>query len=613
LNAKTIRGALYWGVPMLFCLILYWPGIFVWFHDDDFAFLGLLPGIHNWRDLADAIFRPTIHGTWRPLSERVYFIGVQWLFGTPHARPFRIIAFATQFANLALIGAITLRLTRSRVAGFLAPVLWIANAVLVHVMTWDATFIYALSGLALLGAFWLLLRYIETNHRRYYAGMWAVFLTGFLVMETNVVFPALAAAYTLLCARTYFRKTLPLFIPSILFVIADQLLITKQAAGPYAMHFNLGVLNSLREYWLMTLVPLNVATFTRFPESAAFVGMVLFTVGLLAFAIYQAIHRNLLPVFFLCWFGIVIGPVLPFQEHIVDYYPTLPSIGIAMLGAYAFAAAIHYRIWSGIAASGLVIFFLLESIPSARGGAKWFNDRSYEVKNLVLSAAQISRRNPDKVILLDGISDSLYWAAIADRPFRFLSIQNVYLAPDSEDCLPPTARTVNAATFIVPVETLRTASADHKLLVYIFAGNRLVNITDQYTLPPAETLNVGDPKKANQLDPTWQPAENGFRWTLKSALVRIDGPVSGCHKLYVSGYCPAPQLARGPLLMTVYVNGAALPAVRVDKADAEFNFEFPFKAAASGHYEIVVELDHTVTTPPDMRQLGLVFGTFEIR
>lgn len=598
---------------MLFCLILYWPGIFVWFHQDDFAFLGLYPSIHNWHDLVSAIFRPTQHGTWRPLSERVYFIGLQWLFGTPHARPFRIVAFATQFANLALIGAITLRLTRSRLAGFMAPILWIGNAVLVTVMVWDSAYIYALGGLALLSAFWMLLRYIETSELRYYGGMWAIFLSGFLVLEMNFVFPALAAAYTLLCSRAHFRKTLPLFIPSIVFVVADTLLIPKQSTGPYAMHLNLGIFNSLRAYWVMLFEPLNMPIFTRIPQYVAVVGMFSFTIALAGFVLYEAFRRNLLPLFFLCWFAIVIGPVLPFQEHIVDYYPTLPSIGVAMLGAYALAVAFQRRMWIRIAGSVLLVFFLVESVPSAHGGAKWNNDRSYEVKTLVLGAAELSGHNPDKLILLDGVGDQLYAQALQDGPFRFLRVENVFLAPTpaEERCMPQTDLTNDTGKYPLTVGAMLRAMESHGLMVYRYDQGKLLNVTDGFVLG-LSALNVADPAKASLLGPTWYRAEGGGRWMPKRASLKMDGPVNGCHRLYVSGFCPASQLAPGPFLMTLSVNGHAFPAERVDQA-GEFRFDFPVQAAAEGRYDIIVDLDHIVIPPADGRPLGLVFGAFAIR
>ena len=78
-------------------------------------------------------------------------------------------------------------------------------------MTWTSVYNEALCAFFLLGAFRFLLRYLETGERRYWLLQWACFLLGFGALELNVVYPALAAAYTLLCARKYFLRTLPLF------------------------------------------------------------------------------------------------------------------------------------------------------------------------------------------------------------------------------------------------------------------------------------------------------------------------------------------------------------------------------------------------------------------
>ncbi len=209
---NRIGRAAYWVFPCLFCLILYWYGLKSWFQLDDFVWLGLLRGVHDWGDLMRAIFSPAQHGTFRPFSERGLFLLFHALFG-PAALPFRIWAFLTQFLNLALITSITLRITGLRLAGFLAPVFWVANSSLYVVMTWSSAYMQALCGFCLLLAFHFLLRYIQTADRRYYFAQWVVFLFGFGVMETNLVYPALAGLYTLLLARPYFRSTLPLMIP----------------------------------------------------------------------------------------------------------------------------------------------------------------------------------------------------------------------------------------------------------------------------------------------------------------------------------------------------------------------------------------------------------------
>jgi len=67
-------------------------------------------------------------------------------------------------------------------------------------MTWSAVYNQVLCGLFLLLAFYFLLRYIETDRALFNLAQWIVFLLGFGALEINVMYPALAASYTLLCA-----------------------------------------------------------------------------------------------------------------------------------------------------------------------------------------------------------------------------------------------------------------------------------------------------------------------------------------------------------------------------------------------------------------------------
>jgi len=72
-------------------------------------------------------FVPSQQGTIRPLSERLFFIAFWHMFGW-QAVYYRAMVFATQFFNLILLASIIWKLTGSRAAAFLAPVLWIVNA-----------------------------------------------------------------------------------------------------------------------------------------------------------------------------------------------------------------------------------------------------------------------------------------------------------------------------------------------------------------------------------------------------------------------------------------------------------------------------------------------------
>src|SRR4029077_6940866 len=159
-----------------------------------------------------------------------------------NALPFRVVIFATQFANLALVASIGARLTGMRAAGFWAAILWIVNGSLVEPLGWACTYNQVMCGCFLLLAFHFLLRHIQTGRNRYYASQWITFLLGFGALETNLIYPALAAAYTFLCARKYFRRTLPLFGASAIYVAAHLAASPVQKDGVYAMHFDGSIL-----------------------------------------------------------------------------------------------------------------------------------------------------------------------------------------------------------------------------------------------------------------------------------------------------------------------------------------------------------------------------------
>src|SRR5262249_5840276 len=200
---KRAAGAVLWILPPLLCPALYWYGFRAWFRADDFAWLGVGKDIHGWRDLLLALFQPRAQGTIRPWSERLFFMALYGAFGLD-ALPYRLVVFATQFANLTLIQWIGARLTGMRAAGFWAAVFWLVNSAQAEPLGWTTVYNQVLCAFFLLLAFYFLLRYVETGDRRFNTWQWIVFLLGFGALEINLVYPALAAGYTLLCARSYF-------------------------------------------------------------------------------------------------------------------------------------------------------------------------------------------------------------------------------------------------------------------------------------------------------------------------------------------------------------------------------------------------------------------------
>jgi Predicted membrane-bound mannosyltransferase len=246
MNPRLARAA-WWTLPSLLCLIIYWYGLKAWFLQDDFAWLGLRLMIHNQRDFWAALFTPMAQGSVRPLSERGFFLLFESLFGL-NALPFRIWVFLTQFANLALIAWLAWKLTGSRSVGFWAPILWLVNPALATPMSWTSSYNQILCAFFLLASLSLFVRYAETGERRYYWLQWIPFLLGFGALELNVVYPAIAALYSIACARRRVFSTLPMFGVSLIYTLVHRHYAQVQTSGPYVMHWDSSIFSTLAAY-----------------------------------------------------------------------------------------------------------------------------------------------------------------------------------------------------------------------------------------------------------------------------------------------------------------------------------------------------------------------------
>jgi hypothetical protein len=599
--------------------------LLAWFQQDDFVWLNLPNQAQDWHGLLRMLFQPTVQGTWRPLSERVFFLAFGAMFGSD-ALPYRVWVFLTMFANLVLLQSITARLTRSRAAGFWAAILWVANSKLATPMSWTSEYILVACGFFLLLALHFFLRYMETGERRYYVWTWAAFLTGFLAMETNIVFPVLAGSYTLLCARKHFRRTLPFFLASAVYGSLHLLLAPNHGTIPYTMHFDRAIPATLWTYWRRVFEPIGLRRLSPFPPVVTTALMAGCSIALLAFVVYQARRKHWLALVLFGWYFIMLGPVVPLRDHITDYYLTLPAMCLAMLGGYALAWAwregapsrIAWKTLSAVLAAG----FVMQQAPVGRRQAEWYRERGEAQEALVLGVARAHELHPDKVILLDGIGDELFWGAIQQRPFQFLRIPDVYLTPGSEANISPHPEIDDVSKFVLPAgKTLRGLDTD-QIVVYRIGGGPLRNITQKYELPVSPEsasgplrIDMRDPLVTDRLGPGWYQLESGHRWMARTASVRMAGPRTAGQKLYVTAICPAVQLTHGPLRMTVTVDGVRLPPAQFTKADAESTFDFalPPETVGKGLIDVTVEVSRTVRFGADVRDLGLAFGRFEIK
>ena len=622
-SCLCLLRAFYWAAPPLVCLWVYWLGLKTWFHQDDFAWLQLRLEVHSLSDFWRALLAPMAQGTIRPFSERLFFMGFSAAFGV-NPLPFRIWVFLTQFGSLALVCAVTRRLTGSRLAGFAAPMLWTANAALATPMTWCSAYNQILCGFMLLASFYLLLRCIETGRLRYWVAQWAVFLAGFGVLEVNIVYPVLAAAYTLAAARRHFLKVLPLLAPSLAYLWIHQKVAPLASAGVYGLHLDAGMLGTLRRYWKWALGPALPGALAPQPAWVVTGASWLLSGALAGFVCWKLWRRRQwLVAFPLAWFLVVIAPVLPLREHVSDYYLAAPLAGLAMLGAWALAEALSGRWWwkvAGVAVAGVYLTF---SVPQARASTRWRYDRAREAGNLYRGVARAHELHPRKAILLTDVGDSLFWMGVFDQPFRLFGADDVYLAPGSERGIGARPESGEISDFILPARIAVEALQQGRAVVYQAGGERLRNVTritqalaeKVWGMEEPRNVDAGNALYAGQLGAGWFDSDGRIRWMSKHAAVRLGGPQRPGEKLSLRGYCPAGLVAQGPVKLAAAIDGESVFSASLSSGDQLFELSFALPASAVGKASIQVslEVERTFTPPGETRALGLVFGTFRVQ
>ena len=568
----SIRPYAWRILPLLFLLALYWPGLTNWFYQDDFGWLNLRRGVHSVADLAPALFAPKAHGNMRPLGENAYFLILSSIFGVD-ALPFRICAFATQMASLLLLGCIAARITASRAAGFWAQALWIANTGLAPAMCWTSIYNQLLSGFFFLLALYFFQRNIESGGTRFAAAHWIAFVLSLGALETNVMYPAIAAAYALLFARPYVKKILPMFLVSALAVAIHFHFAPPPAAGLYAPRLDGRIFATLWSYWMLAWGPWHV-------------GAWLLTVAAVVFAL-----RHKIGLFGLVWFVLVLCPYLPLAEHKMDYYLAVPVVGLAILGAGAITLL---RMPWKVIAVGCIAAYLAASVPAARAIAVWNHERGTRVEDLVLGVADIHAAQPGKTILLDNVDDELFTAGIVDVPFRVMEIPRVYLTPGYED----------RVKYALPQALALSELNEGRAVVYRVDGSTLRNVTGNYRATVAaawkpETprfINLGDSIYGRYLGAGWDAPADGYRLLRASATVRIGGPKTTDERLYVGVF------RTRDVHLAARVNGVDVHPQIVERTGELTEFAVSLPAAPE------IEVTLTNGSPEPLR-----FGFLELR
>jgi len=454
--------------------------LWTWFQQTDFIWLDLRNHVTDVPSFLQAMFAPMAQGTFRPLSERGFFLLFTQIFGV-RAFPYRLLAFLNQFLNVFLVMLVTRKLTKSALAGFVAPLLWLSSITLIIPMAWTAAYNQIQCATFLLLGLYLFIRYTETGDRKFYWAQWATFVLGLGSLELGVVYPAIALLYALLFARRYIRSTIPMLAAASVAAFGIRVAAKAQAKPNYDLSFHpASLLATLQEHWRTLLGFAAFGEPRHLPLWIVSSVMCLLTAAVLGFVIVQTLKRSFLPLFLLGWFVIVIAPLLAVHMRTLQYYAAIPAIGIAMLGALGLSMAWRTH-WSACASTmALLALYAVPSLLVVHAGESFYRHRADRAHALCQAVAQARQLNPGKILLLKNVDDDLFWSTVYYSQLPVFGWNGVFLAPNSPPLIREDSRFDDISMYFFPDAAILPALRNGSAEVYQIEGQNVKKITISY-------------------------------------------------------------------------------------------------------------------------------------
>jgi hypothetical protein len=224
--------------------------------------------------------------------------------------------------------------------------------------------------------------------------------------------------------------------------------------------------------------------------------------------------------------------------------------------------------------------------------------------------------------MLAHVDNELFQSGFQDDPFRLVGINRVYLAPGTEKGIEARQDLGGTSRFTIAPEDAMRLLNRNELTVLDVGGAAPQDVTASFAATLGQQalqstrnfVDVGSPVYAAKIGPEWYRVENGFRWMPKRATVELAGPKSASARLYVTGYGAGAALAAGPVIVSLRVKDREIGSGKVAEADRPFAFDVPIPEGIDGQaLPVTVEVSRTFHPAGDPRELGLIFGTFEIK
>jgi hypothetical protein len=278
-----------------------------------------------------------------------------------------------------------------------------------------------------------------------------------------------------------------------------------------------------------------------------------------------------------------------------------------------------------LARAAAVVAVLCFAIPGAwqaRELSRRVSQQSREVRHLVRGIASAHKKHPNQILVLNGVDNDLFWFGLYDKPEVALGWRGLYVTSETEKKIIPSPEMGSIADRFLADSVVLEAIHRGEAEVYDVAQTPVKNVTKIYeraiasshNLELPRSIDVGSPLFSRFLKDGWFPVANGARWTAKQATVELRGPLRTGGLLTITGVVTPLHNGSAPYPVTALVDGRTIGKREIPMGVSRFTLTYDLPDQFVGRPDILVtvEVDRTVTAPPDVRELGLLMGTFEV-
>lgn len=391
-------------------LLFFAPAFRVWFYQDDFVWLRWGVGFEqDWRTAFTTI---TGAGTYRPLTQQVYFGLMRQLFDL-NAAAFHVVGIALHWINTLLAYFILRRLVRNPFAALGGALFYGVHFAHIGAVYW----LSAITETALIFcqflALWAWMRYLDNKGRLDYVLTVLALLAGILSKESIVSLPFLLALYALFAGHSrQLWRLVPHFVLALGYV-GLRLVVAVFPAGPYKPEWGLAMIVTFAKYFqhsfgIYDFFP--AVPYLNEPLVRAVTVVLALATPLIAARRYRATPW---PVFGLLYFLAAIGPLLVYPHHFTDYYLGVPLLGMAvfvsdLLDVWCEQPRAKWLRW---VLALVVVFYLAGTALEFRRAGHWIRERGRLAHSLFEGMQQLSRRAPPGcAVTISGVGDEAYEA-----------------------------------------------------------------------------------------------------------------------------------------------------------------------------------------------------------